>query len=107
MSTISRRDICKIGFSAVTISTGVDVQAAQADETIVRSNRLLTIGLNRKTGRAFIEQNGSGETWLWDWRQVRAADLRSFSGDRRSLKALQPDSIRATADGFALDYREY
>ena len=105
-ATISRRDVCKIPFSALVLSVGARAQAAQSDDTIIRSNRFLTIGLNRSNGRAFIEEKGSGETWVWDWRQIRAADLRSFAAEHSSLKALQPDSITSTSDGFVLDYRE-
>ena len=103
----SRRDFCKIGVaSAVATSGGLSAQQDHIEESIVRSNRFLTIGLNRRTGRAFVEEKGSGETWVWDWRQIRATDLRSFSGDRKSLKPLGPSSIIAVPDGFALEYRE-
>jgi hypothetical protein len=104
---LSRRDLCKIGaISATALCGGTRSQAAQTGETIVRSNRFLSIGLNQRTGIAFVEEKGSGETWIWDWRQVRAADLRSFSGDRKNLKALQPAAITPTPDGFSLDYHE-
>ena len=101
---LSRRDLCKIGAAALCGSVGMP--AAQSDETIVRSNRFLTIGLNPRTGKAFIEEKGSGETWVWDWRQIRVADLRSFSDNRASMKALQPASITPTREGFNLDYQE-
>jgi hypothetical protein len=34
------------------------------EEMIIRSNQYLTIGINRKTGRAFVEEKASGEVWV-------------------------------------------
>src|SRR5215469_12983014 len=105
-TAVSRRDVCKMTLSAVALARGGGAQAVQGEDTIVRSNRFLTIGLNRKTGRAFIEEKSSGETWVWDWRQIRVADRRSFSDDRAGLSTLQPNSITSTSDGFALNFQE-
>ena len=104
----SRRDFCKIGVAPVIgTSGGLWAQQVQSEDTIVRSNQFLTIGLNRRTGRAFVEEKDSGENWVWDWRQIRAADLPSFSGDPKSLKPLEPSSITSAPDGFALEYQEH
>jgi hypothetical protein len=75
--------------------------------TIVRSNEFLSIGAHRATGKAFVEEKVSGETWVWDWRQIAAADLSSFSGGgHKSLKPLEPFAIVPATDGFAFEYRE-
>ena len=105
-ATLSRRDLCKIG-SVSALSACVRLQAAQSEDTIVRSNRFLTIGLNRTTGKAFIEQKSSSEIWVWDWRQIRLADLGSFSSQHyQGLQVVQPTAITPSAEGFALDYQE-
>jgi len=92
--------------SAVAPCDSLLAQGVPTEDIIVRSNRFLTIGLNRRSGRAFLEEKGSGETWVWDWRQIRAADLRSFSSDQKSLKPLEPISIVSSDDGFTFEYRE-
>src|SRR5580765_975560 len=77
------------------------------EDTIVHSNGFLSIGIQRETGKAFVEEKNSGEVWIWDWRQIIAADLSSFfSRGQKSLKPLEPYTIVPTADGFALEFRE-
>jgi len=73
----------------------------------VRSNRFLSIGMQPATGKAFVEEKVSGETWVWDSRQIAAADVFSFSScGPESLTPLQPFSIVPAANGFAFEYRE-
>ena len=118
---VSRRDFCRVaGLSAGTLAvTGPALPMApggQSDEElIIRSNQYLTIGINRKTGRAFVEEKASGEVWVWDWRDIRAAasdasilsleaaehDMRQITG---RLKAISPASIDPLPDGFRIHY---
>jgi hypothetical protein len=118
---LSRRDFYRVaglstGVLAVPLSGSSKAPGGQSDEeTIIRSNPYLSIGINRKTGRAFVEEKISGEVWAWDWRDVRAADSASsiFSREaaendmRRSperLKPISPESIVPLPDGFQLRY---
>ena len=74
---------------------------------MVRSNEFLSIGIEPATGKAFVEEKVSGETWVWDWRQIAASDVSSFSSrGRESLKPLQPFAVVPAAKGFGLEYRE-
>jgi hypothetical protein len=90
------------------MKSGSQTSGHQAPEgTNVRSNGFLSIGLQPVTGKAFVEEKASGETWVWDWHQIAAADVSSFSSHgRESLKPLQPFAIVPAANGFALEYRE-
>ena len=118
--TLSRRDFCKAVGAGLTTMPGhsevhAQVQAGGADEgdSIVRSNRFLSIGINRKTSRAFVEEKSSGEVWVWNWRDVRATasnsvalrmaryDLDDVSDE---LKPITPESILPLVDGFELRY---
>ena len=108
-SAISRRGFCKgLGVSVGTIALSFPAPAEQTqEEAIVRSNEFLSIGMHRVTGKAFVQQKISGETWAWDWRQIAAADVSSFSSrGRESLNPLQPFAMAPTANGFSLEYRE-
>ena len=71
-----------------------------------RSSASLSIGLDRDTGRAFIEERSSGETWVWNWREIRAADLKSAADDALGWAPVAPVSIEELAAGFRLRYEE-
>jgi hypothetical protein len=109
LSALSRRGFLKgLGVSMGSVALSFPAPAEQTQEgVIVRSNEFLSIGIERTTGKAFVEEKVSGETWVWDWRQIAASDVSSFSSRRReSLKALQLFAIVPAAKGFALEYRE-
>lgn len=93
---LTRRGFCKgLGASVGALALTLPKAEDQQDETIVRSNRFLSIGIHRKTGKAFVEEKSSEETWIWNWRQIRAANLSSFSADeQKSLTPITPYSIQ-------------
>ncbi|MCW5983102.1 MAG: hypothetical protein KIT09_33745 [Bryobacteraceae bacterium] len=96
---LPRREFCRLGFAAA-------AAAGRARGTITRSSDSLTIGLDPESGRAFIEERVPGETWVWNWREVRAADLKSASGNTRNWKPVAPVGIDETPAGFRLRYEE-
>jgi hypothetical protein len=118
--TLSRRDFCKaVGVGLATpaapsaFSQQIQEGPSEAGDLIVKSNRFLSIGINRKTGRAFVEEKSSGEVWVWNWKDVRATasnspalrmedyDVGNISGE---LKPITPESIVPLPDGFELRY---
>ena len=118
---LSRRDFCRVaglstGTLAVPLLVSFKAPGEQSDEeTIIRSNPFLTIGINRKTGRAFVEERTSGEVWGWDWKDIRAAasdsSLLSLEAAEyqmhhipERLKPISPKSIVSLPDGFQLRY---
>jgi hypothetical protein len=120
-SLLSRRDFCKVaGLSPGALAlAGPDFPTSpgvqSGEELITRSNRHLTIGINRKTGRAFVEERTSGEIWAWDWSDIRAAGSISSSLSLEAaghqlgqipgrLKAITPESIDPLPEGFRLHY---
>jgi hypothetical protein len=109
----SRREFCKVtgisaGSLAVPWQTSQAIQKGPSDEeTIVRSNPHLTIGLHRKSGRAFVEEKHSGETWTWDWKDVRVlftSLLEPVDNFPDALKPVLPESVHPLQDGFQLRY---
>jgi hypothetical protein len=104
---LSRRTFCAASGVTAFIPSGASLsQEASASDTISKSNRFLGIGIDRKSGRAFIEEKGSGETWIWDWRNIRAADPSSFTREGSGLRPLLPDAITETPEGFQLRYEK-
>src|SRR5215831_15562567 len=118
--TLSRRDFCKVVGVSLASSAGhsdarmnVSEEQSEPGELIVRSDRFLSIGINRKTGAAFVEEKSSGEVWVWNWKDVRAAssnsmalkmanyEIKNISDD---LKPITPESIVPLTDGFELRY---
>src|SRR6516162_4166063 len=104
---LSRRTFCAAsGVTALMPSGAVPSQEAPVPDTISKSNHFLGIGIDRKSGRAFVEEKGSGETWIWDWRNIRTADPRSFTREGGGLRPLLPDAITETPEGFQLRYEK-
>ena len=99
---VSRRTFFKVTGAALAASTELLGQ----DEMIGRSGASLAIGLNSRTGDSFVHELGSGEKWLWNWREISAADLRSFNGKPESLKPVSPKAITPEPAGFRLHYEE-
>ena len=112
--SVSRRDFCKVaGISAGTLALPWSDSPARDkphsdEDVIVRSNSHLTIGIHRKTGRAFVEEKSSGEIWIWDWRGVRAASRSEFAMTKapECLRPVLPASIVPLLDGFQLRYEQ-
>ena len=118
--TLSRREFCKavgVGLARPSGYTEVHQQFQegphQEGDLIVRSNRLLSIGINRSTGRAFVEEKSTGEVWVWNWKDVAATPSNSLALEMANwqlenlpneLKPITPASIVPLADGFELRY---
>ena len=84
--TLSRRDFCKVVGVSLASSGGysdarmnVSEEQSEPGDLIVRSDRFLSIGINRKTGAAFVEEKSSGEVWVWNWKDVKAASSNSLA----------------------------
>ncbi|MGD0123775.1 MAG: hypothetical protein ABSF46_00350 [Terriglobia bacterium] len=116
----SRRDFCKVigtGLASPAVYGAARVRASEGPseqgDLILKSNRFLSIGINRKTGRAFVEEKSSGEVWVWNWKDVRATNSKDFAGERawfevenasQELKPITPETILPLPDGFELRY---
>ncbi len=112
---LTRRDFCKVVGAGVAVPaaySAVQTGASEEEDSIIRSNRFLSLGINRTTGRAFVEERSSGEVWVWNWKEVTAtasdsallrmtANLGKISEE---LKPITPESIAPLRDGFELRY---
>jgi hypothetical protein len=81
LSALSRRGFLKgLGVSMGSVALSFPAPAEQTQEgAMVRSNEFVSIGIERTTGKAFVEDLGL------DWRQIAASDVSSVAATQKRI----------------------